>query len=435
MYIVSAMFEYGINLFQAYLLLSFLTAFFGSKYDKYTTNRIMAVCTFVLSCFITLVNHITVFEGLAGYVYSLLCFLFAFFLLEGKWIKKAVVAVFMISYVILVSTGISYIVGTLFQQTAMEIYREFNVYRAVAVIMVQFILYFTKKIVLQFHRKTGFYLQRKEIILILIVTGISSSIFILLIYAKIQIDFTGIQAFWVLMFLLGLIGINFIVYYLIVEISKSNQKRLEMETEQQRLTFEKSYMKVIEQQYEEVRRIRHDIRQTYQVMEGLLSSGKIEEIEKYLRQEEQQIEKIIPIIRTNNEYVNAILNLKLSYAKNLGIQTWCELTDGLDGVEDNDWCNLLGNLLDNAIEACAKCSGEKYIEISIERIQNYYTINVSNTLPEKISIGKKLGTTKLDKANHGYGMKTIQKITDKYKGTFDKTVTDAEFQVKIVLFV
>ena len=109
-----------------------------------------------------------------------------------------------------------------------------------------------------------------------------------------------------------------------------------------------------------------------------------------------------------NRYVLECQKRGLTFEYNVKV---CNLRD----VEDMDLVTILGNLLDNAIEAAEK-SQEKtvYLETSL---RNAYRIIViqNSSLPPRESSGR-LKTSKADRSTHGYGLKSVAKCLKKYQG-------------------
>ena len=123
------------------------------------------------------------------------------------------------------------------------------------------------------------------------------------------------------------------------------------------------------------------------------------------------------VIDVHNDFLNAILNSKLLIASEQGIRVICASASNIDGIDDIDLCNLLGNILDNAIEAAKDCQNG-YIEVSIRSDENMVLVIVANTVAEPVvKRNKELKSTKKNADDHGYGVKTIRFIAEKYNGT------------------
>lgn len=92
----------------------------------------------------------------------------------------------------------------------------------------------------------------------------------------------------------------------------------------------------------------------------------------------------------------------------------------------------MGNLLDNAIEANQKIGiGNKYIKITSKEQAGVWSIKIVNAKIRNESAMKNFRTTKEDKINHGFGMKNIRRIVNKYEGTMNIKEDDNSFAVLI----
>ena len=110
----------------------------------------------------------------------------------------------------------------------------------------------------------------------------------------------------------------------------------------------------------------------------------------------------------------------------------CEcFVSGFDGIDVIDICVLLGNLLDNAIEACLKINSNRSIKLRFKQVENYFSIVVKNTFLNEDN--DDLVTTKENKMNHGFGIKSVKSIVKKYGGDFQIIKDDDYFIVSILL--
>lgn len=181
---------------------------------------------------------------------------------------------------------------------------------------------------------------------------------------------------------------------------------------------------IMSHQYEEVKEIylnmrgwRHDYHNHLQVMKVQIAQGQLEEMKSYLDDLEQNLEQVDTYVKSGNHMADAILNSKLSIAGQKGIRVNCKavLPDALS-VEDVDLCVLLGNLLDNALEACEKIPEEQRflrIYMVVNRSQLY--MSVQNSAREELDFNER-NYISTKRGNHGLGMKRVKALADKYEG-------------------
>lgn len=113
--------------------------------------------------------------------------------------------------------------------------------------------------------------------------------------------------------------------------------------------------------------------------------------------------------------------------KNIKINT--TIQNGLKKIDDIDMCSLIGNLLDNAIEAQLNIiKDNRYIEVNMTNEDDILCISVKNAITGSVLINNnKLSTTKNDTKNHGLGTKIIKDIVGKYNGSIDYYEEDGFF--------
>ncbi|HEY8363298.1 MAG TPA: GHKL domain-containing protein [Tissierellaceae bacterium] len=192
----------------------------------------------------------------------------------------------------------------------------------------------------------------------------------------------------------------------------------------------------VENIYRQMRGWRHDFHNHIQVMKAYLKLGKYEDMEKYLTELDKDLTNIDTVLRTGNLMVDAILNSKLSMARSQDIKINAKATVPKDiRVSDLDLCIIIGNLLDNAMEATMKLENpeDRFIRVYIREMKGQLYISVTNSFGGKIKkINKEYITTKLG-LNHGFGLKRIDSIVNKYNGFVNRQHEEGVFATEIIL--
>ena len=190
--------------------------------------------------------------------------------------------------------------------------------------------------------------------------------------------------------------------------------------------------------YQTMRAWRHDYHNHMQSIKALLSMGKKEELSDYLDNLEKDLDSIDIAIRTGNVGLDAILSSKVSIARKNNIEVNCtakvpqELT-----VSDVHLCAIVGNLMDNAIEACEKMKKEtpdaiRFIRVYIGLFKSQLYISVTNSTKEsKRRRLSELVTSKL--GEHGFGLRRIDKIAEKYDGYVNRKNEPGVFATEVML--
>ncbi len=200
-------------------------------------------------------------------------------------------------------------------------------------------------------------------------------------------------------------------------------KRLWKEKEEQ-YNLSKSNIELINQKCHD---LKHQIR----------TIGKRGELDKEVVKE---IEDVISIydspVRTDNEALDVILTEKSLLCNSMGVKLCC-IIDGkkLGFMTDADLYALFGNIIDNAIEAVENLDeGKRTISLSVKETNGFLVVNIHNYYNGVLRFehDKLPQTTKRDKAYHGYGMKSVKMLCDKYGGEMSIHTENSVFNLNIL---
>lgn len=193
----------------------------------------------------------------------------------------------------------------------------------------------------------------------------------------------------------------------------------------------KKHYAEVENMYEKMRGWRHDYRHHIQAMKVHAQNGEYEEINRYLDMLDDDLTHVETVFKTGNRMADAILNSKLSIAAEKSIKVKAEARIPVSlTVSELDLCIAIGNLLDNAIEACAELpEEERLIRIYMEMKGNYLYLSLTNTAK-----GQKKHSFKTTKGEgHGYGLARVDAIVKKYGGYLTRASEDGAFSTEILL--
>ena len=186
--------------------------------------------------------------------------------------------------------------------------------------------------------------------------------------------------------------------------------------------------------HQNVRKLKHDMKNHMMVLASYLNSNDIEAAKAYTSEILDKLNAMHSYIETGNSLLNHILNEKLEAARCLGISIQAEIeTLSFASMRSIDFSALLTNLLDNAIEASQKeANAELRIRIAAER--GYHTIRVKNRITDSVlDKNPELSSTKKEKDLHGFGILQIKEIIDNYNGMYDFYEEDGFFCVGVFI--
>lgn len=187
--------------------------------------------------------------------------------------------------------------------------------------------------------------------------------------------------------------------------------------------------------YRQMRGWRHDYHNHIQVMKAHMARGRTEELDTYLNELDTDLTSVDTIIKSGNIMLDAILNSKLSLAaaKRIAISAKATAPESV-GVSDIDLCVIVGNLLDNAMEACMKIQDEsaRFIRVYIGIFKGQFYISASNAVGADIrKSGGRYQTTK--SGSHGFGLMRVDRVVEKYGGYVNRQNEDGVFATEVML--
>lgn len=421
------------------VLEAFIAMRFVLKFQNYSFSFAQAKLKYIYSSLgygilIIVLTYFVPYEGVLGVAYVIYLFIISLLLVESKIFTKIFVSVIEVLTTLVVSTIVTGMISVAFNKPLNELFADMSWVRFFGVIVAQFLRVLIYDIIIKATRKDGLRLTKKEWTLILTVFGIS-----FITIALVQTVAVKISAYsaWLLAAELGSIVIAAVCFYMTILLNKTQRESEQLRLSAQQEEFRFQYAQNVKKQYDEISQVRHDMKQTHSVVISLLMEEKTDEAIEYMQKAAKRVSEFDVLIDVGNDFVNAILNAKLSEAKRNGITVLCSADKNASGIDDVDLCNLMGNMLDNAIEACEKCrDSQRVIEIKIQMHDNKYLLMIENTAPENaLENNKQLATTKNDTSRHGYGVKSIRSIAEKYNGMVDFSQIEDRFRSTVVMSI
>ncbi len=203
--------------------------------------------------------------------------------------------------------------------------------------------------------------------------------------------------------------------------------------EYQNALLEQHYAEV-ENMYRKMRGWRHDYHNHMQVLTAYLESGRIEQARAFLDEINDTLVKVDTVLKTGNTMVDAILNSKISLMreKEIAVDATAKVPEKL-GIADIDLCVIVGNLLDNCLEACEKLpQSERFVRIYISVKETHLYMVFTNAAGKKQT---KVGTIFVSSkgVNHGFGLSRVDELVEKYGGYLTRASEDGGYTTEVIL--
>lgn len=232
--------------------------------------------------------------------------------------------------------------------------------------------------------------------------------------------------------------INIAVFKIYLKMSEDLETKHKNAIYTKQIAIYEQYMKEKTDDLEFINLERHNIKQKYILMKNLLQGKAYTELEEMLNNSmEDSFIHRKGLVNTNNIVIDSIVNYKymLALKDNIDFKAEIAIPTQID-ISSEDLCVLLGNLLDNSLEAAHKVKWRGYIFCKINYSSGNLMIRIINSYDGKLKKDKngRIISSKKDNENHGIGLYSVSKIVEKYDGIINYELKDKEFIVDVLLY-
>lgn len=257
-----------------------------------------------------------------------------------------------------------------------------------------------------------------------------SSIFILLQSLNFGMLTYNMLTIEVVLFLIINLSVFFLYDCLSSKIMESAERQILL---QEQAGYLKQY-ELMKTSMESIRGLKHDLKNHFMTLHTLAKNGNMKDLIAYIEEMEPSTLQQKFYIETKNVILDSILNYKILEAEKLGITIITDIRFPADlKLDSYDLTVILGNLLDNAMEA----SANREIHVNVRYAKGCMTITVINDFEGNLSydLNVRLKTRKKQPHEHGLGLRNVERIVEKYNGTMDLKIECQMFTAFILLYI
>ena len=225
-----------------------------------------------------------------------------------------------------------------------------------------------------------------------------------------------------------------ITIYIVIDMKKENEERLKEKRAYNRLESKSDYYEKVEESQNQIRRLYHDMNNHLYNIQMMNKSS--EDASDYIVSLQNELKEARKTRVSGNYLFDIIVDEKMNICKNKGIEFDIDADSKNTGfIKNIDMSSILANILDNAIEACDKMtSNKKYIKLTSMWADDMFVIICENSKENEVKrIGDRFITDKLNKSEHGIGIKSVEKSVKNYDGNMMILCDDNLFKVKIMI--
>ncbi len=237
-------------------------------------------------------------------------------------------------------------------------------------------------------------------------------------------------------FIVLIILLTFMVIFLMLSVSSSRYSKRINDSYRSQIKAQSEYYIKLSESITAMRRFRHDYNNLCIGLEHLIEQGRTDEALAKMREQHSRLNKQLVPFNTGNSIADALLSDKSLRAERSGIRLVFEGSVPPKGIDPTDLCIILGNPLDNAIEACEQLDNteNRIISISAACGSGCLFIDMTNPVERPVDVsGDTIPTTKPDKENHGWGLFSLRYTADLYHGSVTYECSDLKFHISISL--
>lgn len=198
----------------------------------------------------------------------------------------------------------------------------------------------------------------------------------------------------------------------------------------------RNQLEVIEESQDRIRALRHDMKNHMLHLSSELRQGHCEDALRYLEDMEEELQNPAEYVRTGNREIDSLLNYKMQKAKQVLAAVESDVNVPMELMPKSFDINvILGNLLDNAVEAAQK-SERKWMKLTLRADRGVFLIHIANScemVPEKG--GKYFHSTKGEPGEHGIGLQNVRRMVERQNGEIEFACEGEIFSVDVMLYM
>lgn len=227
----------------------------------------------------------------------------------------------------------------------------------------------------------------------------------------------------------GIMYINIIIFWYFDRIKVAYKYKAKNQTMEIKLKLQEDYYRTLEAHQKETVSLWHDIKKHIDLIKALYNTKQNSTAIAYLDELQNDLSRRLRIIQTEDPIIGALLTEQLKRADKEGITFNLDIHLGTQmKLQPIDLCIILGNLFDNAFEACADLDSncEKLIRIEIKQREQSLFIQMVNSYNSEANKVRRSG-------RHGFGLNNVKRSVGKYGGQFETNMSKSEYSATIVI--
>ena len=418
------------NVCESVLWIIFLKIFCPPKYNKKKDISAGIAAAFLLVASIGLSDRFALFSQYTVLIDLLITFVYAMIFLQSRWYWK----VFLIGIYTVVLLGTSVLAMGFFvnilKVDAVRLVSAGDPFRVAMIMVAKLLLAAVVAVAAVF--KDHVMLLQKVGVWILTAPCLAISLGVLLFKIIVEFYKQTADIVWIIWLLLLICALCIMSFWLAYGAYQGKQQKKRSEYLRKQMNVQQQTYK---HQYENIRKVRktqHDMKHRLVVIEQLLIEKDYERAQSYTKEFLAELDAVKEFKYGDNT-LSTLLLIKEETARERGVRMEINAEAiNTTRVSEMDLTMIVGNLLDNAIEAAEKVEDHPEVYVIIKTKSVLY-ISVKNRVKDTdiIKTGRPDYTTKENTLLHGFGIACIRKLVDRNGGRLDMEASDGWFRTEI----
>lgn len=390
---------------------------------------LILITTLVGSGLVLVFNNNEMFSAVNTVLILIIVYLIQLFLYKSKYVLSFLIVLLYLALLTAIDFMVAFSVALFSNIDAKNLLSEQSILRLLCIIISKLLLIFFVMIAYKTKKKELYYVKKYVLIMCLypiLIVGVFFALTEMNMYSNNR------QTTILLAIFFGIsIAVEILMFYQISKIGESYEQKRKTELIEMNNSMLQKSLDETQQAFGMWRRSVHDYKNKIIVLRQLAIEGDLKKIEEFLDEENKLVETKMFCIRTGNTAVDAVVNTKYQIAEEKKIVFAINASlPSHSKIREVDLANILGNLIDNAIEASEK-EKEPYIDLTIKQDKSFIVIRIINKYTKELP--SHLKTTKEDGVYHGVGITSVRECVDRYNGVFSLEKNGGEVVVKIMI--
>lgn len=364
-------------------------------------------------------------------IMTVFCLLYLFFFRQGKVLHKLFWTFLSVALLFAIALTAGVVVSLVAGTTTEEIFGQTNFsLRALYIVVVNIIKFTLFYLISTSRRKIQSSSKAMLFCLMIPLISVVSGIWIWTLFHNAD---SGQIYDDIILLVAGsylLINLLSFLFYWILE--KDAEEKMYLVAKQGHYEIMEQYTEQIKETNRQIRVWQHDMKQHLNCMNDMLRKNNVDGASEYLEKLTDSVKGTYLRISSGNYIADAVLSSKISAATERGISFECNasLPESLP-MDDVDFCSMLSNILENAIEACEKVADKPFIRCSVEKIKNQLIIEVENSSDGNYKRSGDVFESLKTNGMHGIGLRQTQSIIEKNDGLCSISAEKNTFKISI----